>query len=157
MSAVQVALVTFAGTVLLFAVIYFATKGLRAAWNLLCDALVVAKKLLDAVKQAAVIIDLVRGELSYMRQMTQAAMPGAAVPETAPPVGRTGMMPPAFPTRAWDTYQQVPDAKPEDTDHSLLMQTEEEVLEAQAREELRDKGIEPDVDETPQRAVVEEA
>jgi hypothetical protein len=96
----------------------------------------------------------VQGELAYMRQLSQGVVAQEAA-ATPPPIGRAGRMPPAFPQRDWSEY--APDAKPEDTDHSLLTQTDEEVVEAQAREEMRARGQEPDMEGLPQAAVVDEA
>ena len=121
------------------------------------------KGLPEEAKKATELLALVHSEMTYMRELTQQAAQGIAQeaevtpPAATPPLGRAGTMPPAFPTRAWETYPIAPDAKLEDTDNSLLEQTEQEVMDAQGREELRAKGIEPELEDEEQPAVMEEA
>lgn len=158
MSITDIILTTFVGTIVFAVAVFFACRAVWAVWKLLKDLLKSVKMLLTAVNESSGIMNGVRGELSYMRQLTQAASPGIGQePLPIPPVGRAGTMPPAFPQREWDLYPNAAPAKPEDTDYSLLTQTEEEVMAAQEREEKRSKGIEPELDEEPSPAVVEEA
>lgn len=158
MSTTDIILATFVGTLVFAVVVFFAVKAIRAVWTLLKDMLKANKMLLAAMRESSQVLSGVQGELAYMRQLTQAASPGIGQePVPVPPLGRVGTMPPAFPQREWDLYPNAAPAKPEDTDYSLLNQTEEEMVAAQAREELRGKGIEPELDEGQQPAVVEEA
>lgn len=159
MSTTDTVLLTFAGTVtfiLILTAIFLATRAVRRYLDSIKHVL--SENTL-AVRLAAEPVRQVVQELTYMRQLTQqvATASGQAPAETPPPVGRKGTMPGAFPTRPLEAYfEQVPDAKLEDTDHSLLSQTDQEVMEAQHREEQRAHGIEPE-DEGPQPAVGEEA
>lgn len=158
MSVVDIILLTFAATVTLILIglaIFFAARAVRRYLDSIKHA--ISENTL-AVRFAAEPVRQVVQELAFMRTMTQqaAAASGQPIPETQPPVGRPGTMPSAFPVRPIETYVQVPDAKVDDTDHSLLKQTDEEMMEAQIREEARANGIEP-VDESPQPAVGDEA
>jgi len=97
-------------------------------------------------------------EMIYMRTLTQQAAQVQNLDsrvEQQPPLGRVGQMPPPFPTPEW---ANAPDAKLEDTDKGLLDQTEEDLRDAQVREELAARGINlSDYDAGELPAVVEEA
>lgn len=151
MSITDAILATFVGTVVLIVAAVFTYRAVRKVWTMFT-------RLVSAVEKASAVVELVRGELAYMRQLTAQVQNSDSISQpTPPPMGRVATMPPAFPTRDWDLYPNAPPAQPEDTDKSLLEQTEEDIMAAQEREEKRDHGIEPMEDETPQPAVMEEA
>lgn len=153
MSVTDIILATFASTVTLIAVGILVYRVVRA-WRRYAKQLLAAVEAnVAATSNAAHVVGQVQGELAYMRQLSQGVVAQQAE-APRPPVGRAGKMPPAFPERDWSAY--APDAKPEDTDHSLLTETDEDVMAAQAREEMRGRGMEPDDEGVPQSAVVEE-
>jgi hypothetical protein len=153
MSVADVILLTALATALAIVLTVVGYRVIRAVVKYARELLKSVKENAAATRNAAQVVELVRGELAFMRQLTQGQV--AIQPEVLPqpPLGRAGKMPPAFPQH-WTT----PDATPEDTDRSLLEQTEREVLEAQEREEARASGIDVDEDESlPRDAVVEQA
>jgi len=151
MSTPWIIAVTNISTLVLIVAVWAIVKGVRGLRRMLGDFLKTVRGLTVAAQQAAAVLESVRAELAYMRQMTQAAMPQQAEAIPQPPMGRVDRMPPAFPQRDW-----FPDAKPTDTDTNLLEQTDQDVMEAQEREERRARGIE-EFDDVPQMAVREEA
>jgi hypothetical protein len=158
LTTTDVILSTALSTLVAAVVAYWVSRTTRRIKAFLVDGLSAVKALRSSTIEATMVLKLIRSELAYMRQMTEQVQAGSAPQEaTPPPVGRIGKMPPAFPTRDWDLYPNVPPAKPEDTDKSLLDQTEEDIMAAQEREEKREHGIEPDLDEAPQAAVFEQA
>jgi hypothetical protein len=159
MSVTDVILATFAATVTLIAVGVWSYRVVRTIRSYAKRLVTAVEANVAATGRASAAAELVHGELAFMRQVTQAAA-GQQVEVPQPPIGRAGRMPPAFPQRDWSVYvpnPNAPDAKPEDTDASLLSQTEQEVMEAQAREEMRGRGIEPDEEGLPEAAVVDQA
>lgn len=153
MSITDAIVATFAGTLFLAVVVFYVIKSVRRVWVVLTSLTNALIALLAVVRGIRDVADQVRGELAWMRQVTQQQVPEAVEQAAEPPVGRRSQMPPAFPTR---DYYDGPPARPEDTDVSLLHETEEEVMQAQEREELRARGIEPDTDDVPQEAVRED-
>lgn len=155
MTLTDAILATFVATLILAVAIYFIVRGVRAVWKM-ANASLNAQKTLTAVAREAVQgLRSVQAELAYMRQMTQAVVQNSEQPSPAPPVGRAGTMPPAYPN--WnDFHPNLPDAAPEDTDRRVLEQTEEDMLVAQGHEEMRARGVEPDIDDAPQPAVRED-
>lgn len=155
MSVTDVIVATFAATVTLIVIVWYAVRVVRICRRYAKRLLAAVEANVAATGKASAVVELVRGELAYMRQITQGAV-AQQEPQPQPPLGRTGRMPPAFPQRDWTGYG-APDAKAEDTDHSLLTETDADVMAAQARDEMRALGMEPDEDGVPQAAVVEEA
>jgi hypothetical protein len=158
MTTLDIVLVTGLATALLLVAGYFLCRAIYRVWTVLKDLSAAAKELAVAVKGAANVAGMLQAEIAYMRSITQGSPGQIETPPPVPPLGRAGTMPP-FPTRDLSTYRTVPpeDAKPEDTDKALLEQDDQEMMAAQAREEMRASGIEPEEDEGPQPAVVEEA
>jgi hypothetical protein len=154
MSVTDAIVATFAATVTLIVLVWYAVRVVRICRRYAKRLLAAVEANVAATGRASAVVELVRGELTYMRQITQGVIPQQQQ-ETQPPIGRVGRMPPAFPQRDWAAY--APDAKPEDTDHSLLTETDEDVMAAQLREEAHAQGIELDEDDVPQAAVVEDA
>ena len=162
MSVLDVVLLSVLGTAILLIAVYFLVKAAKSAWVLLNGLVGTLNKILRSLYDVSTLLRIIQGEMSFMRSVTQAANPnfGQEVPQ--PPLGRAGTMPgsggtPQFPTPVWDKFPTAEPAKPEDTDLRILEQDEQDMMEAQALEELRARGIEPDNDDEPRPAVGEEA
>lgn len=160
MSSLDIVLISVLVTAILLVAVFFIVKGVRAVWKLFLSlgrSITAAEATLQQVRP---LLQQIRDEMVYLRSITQAASPNFGQPENPnPPIGRAGRMPtPEFPVPVWDRFATPPpDATEADTDMEVLEQTDKELLEAQAHEELRAHGIEPDPeDDRPQQAVVEE-
>lgn len=158
MTSTDISLLSCVVTACIIVVIYFATRLAVKVWRLFSDLADSAKHLSSSVVHVTATLKSIESEMAYMRSMVQQQGQGSQPPAPLPPIGRAGTMPPPFPTPEWNRFVTVEeDAKPEDTDKGLLEQTDEELMQAQAIEELRSKGIDVDMDELPQNAVVDEA
>lgn len=114
---------------------------------------IMLKEGLEIGRNVTMHLDLARRELGWLRQ--QSGVGEAAEIPTPPPIGKASKMPPAFPTHPY--FVEPPDAKVEDTDQSLLNQSEEEMMQAEIRADMRARGIEPMEGGPDEQAVREDA
>lgn len=124
---------------LICALLWSLWKRVRGLWRDLTGLL---QSLTEGLRLASGELSLVRSELSTIRNITQPGISEEEQPQ--PPLGRASYMPPAFPQRDLSTFGPFPNipAKREDTDYSLLTETEDDVMAAQEREERRAHGLE---------------
>jgi len=168
-SVLDVVLLSVLATALFLVAVFYIVRGINGVWRLVRDLVTVLIKTNTAIKEvtmrlyeARASLVAVHGELSFMRSITQAANPNFGQENPQPPLGRASTMPPStgappFPTPVWDKFPTAEPAKPEDTDLRILEQDEQDIMDAQALEELRARGIEPDNEDEPRAAVGEEA
>lgn len=120
------------------------TKSLRAikrAWITFQLFTGDVRKASISLHGLVLLLQRIEQEMIYMRSMTQQLSPNLDTQQqTQPPIGQAVRMPPPFPTPTW-AQPPAPDAELDDTDRGLLEQTEEQLREAQVREELTARGI----------------
>jgi hypothetical protein len=136
-------------------------------WPMLVGLTKASTDLADSIKQSMALLRAVRDELGFIRSMTNPAPPpGYSVSgehEDSPAVEGYKPPPPPtpFPSPVYDRYpvykEPEPDAKIEDTDSSGLTQTDEELVEAERVENLRNMGLHIEDDDTQHDAVVVES